>query len=73
MPITTIKLKESVLNQIKDDNKVKTMLSFNLDKSYPTITKWIRENSEQLTLAASLRTISDCIGKPVDELTEGGE
>ncbi|MGV6946968.1 hypothetical protein [Sphingobacterium kyonggiense] len=70
MPITTIRLKESVLNHLKDDNKIKTMLSFNLNKSYPTITKWIREDSDQLTLASALKTISEYLDIPVDELTE---
>ncbi|GEM_PF-5150575 len=73
MPITTIRLKESVLNYLKEDNKVKTMLSFNLNKSYPTITKWIRDGSDQLTLAASLKTISDCMNVPVEDLTESQE
>lgn len=70
MPITSVKLKESVLAMLKVNTKAKTMLAYNTNKSYPTIERWVRFNSEYLTMSTALKTISDELQIPVADLTE---
>lgn len=70
MPMTSIRLKNTVLESLKEDNKIKAMLCGSLNKSYPTIARWIRENSAYLTMAGALQIISEELNIPVDQLTE---
>lgn len=54
-----MKIKADVLAQIAENNQLKARLSGELNKSSFTIHKWITDNHENLTLAASLKIIRE--------------
>lgn len=54
-----MKIKANTLALIAGNNQLKARLSSELNKSSFTIHKWITENDEKLTLAASLQIIRE--------------
>ena len=54
-----MQLKPHILATIRNHKKIKNRLALELDKSSYTIERWISENNEQLTLAASLKIIKE--------------
>lgn len=57
MPTAIIKLKESVIDHIKGDNTIKNKLAIALNKSYPTIQRYIKSNSRLLTMEDALSVL----------------
>lgn len=54
MPQRGIKLRESVLEAIKSDNVLKNKIAIALEKSYPTVQRYLNSNSRNLTLECTL-------------------
>lgn len=63
MAITTeIRLKPEIIQLIRSNQKVKNQLQLTLDISHTTLYRYLDLNSDQLTLAVSLKIIGDGLG-----------
>ncbi len=60
--ITQIRLKASVIEAIRKNQSIRNRLQLELNRSYPTIQRWLDSNNEMLTTATSLRIISEETG-----------
>lgn len=63
-------LKATVLATLRNHKRAKNRLASELDKSSYTIERWIRDNDESLTLAASLRIIREELGLTDSEILQ---
>lgn len=68
-----MQLKAEVLKGLRNNKKAKNRLALELDKSSFTIEKWIKENDQSLTLAASLKIIREETGLTDDQILETEE
>ncbi|TDQ79525.1 hypothetical protein CLV99_0967 [Sphingobacterium yanglingense] len=57
MPLNDMRLRESVIGVIKSDNNIKTKLALSLNKSYPTIQRYINNNDVMLTTASAMEVL----------------
>lgn len=65
-----MKLKATVLATLRRTKEAKNRLAFELNKSSYTIEKWIRNNDDNLTKAASLKIIREELGLTDSEILE---
>lgn len=65
-----MRLRDNIIDLIKVDKIIKSKLAIALNKSYPTIQRYINENSIQLTIAVSMEVLRNELGKSNDELLE---
>jgi 5,10-methylene-tetrahydrofolate dehydrogenase/methenyl tetrahydrofolate cyclohydrolase len=68
MPQSNIKLCQSVIDAIKSDNLIKSKLAIALNRSYPTIQRYVNSNSNMLTTASALEVLRIELNKTNDEL-----
>lgn len=63
---------EQILNKLKDNTRLKSMLALEMNKSIYTVQGWITENAADgpLTKIKALRIIASELGQDVDELLE---
>lgn len=71
MPQRVIKLRENVLEAIKSDNVLKNKIAIALEKSYPTIQRYLNQNSKNLTLESTLMVLRKELKLTNEELLEG--
>lgn len=67
-----MKLTRKAVQKLKASSGAKARLCSVLDKSYPTVQRWINENDEdgKLTTANALEVLSEELGIPQTELLE---
>jgi hypothetical protein len=65
-----MKLKEEILDKIRCDYSLQNVILTASDKSPLTILNYIRENSEQLTLARYIFPLSAHLATPVEEMID---
>jgi len=65
-----MKLTKKVIGKIKDDSQIIAKLCAAADKSYPTIKRYIKANSEQLTTAACLAVICEELKMTQDDVLQ---
>lgn len=65
-----MKLKQNVIDIIKKDNVIKNKLAIALDKSYPTIQRYVSGNKIELTTAIAMEVLRNELGKSNEELLE---
>lgn len=70
MPRSDIKLKQSVIEVIKSDNVIKNKIAIALNKSYPTVQRYVNSNSKNLTLEATLMVLREELQQTNEELLE---
>lgn len=63
-----MKLKDSVLQEIKKNDRCRRALMDVHDKKESTVLRWLRENSPELTLFSSLQVIAAFLRKEIDEM-----
>lgn len=69
MELTTApKLKDEILEAIRKSSQIKNRLQLELDKSYPTLNRWLKTNDDNLTKVQVLNIVSDELGIAKDEL-----
>lgn len=70
--VTTIeiRLKASVLQQIRENQDLKNRLQLEMKISHSTLYRLLNSNSDRFTTASALKTISEVLGKTNDELLE---
>ena len=61
MPLSDNRLRLNVIEMIKSDNVIKNKLAITLDKSYPTIQRYLNNNDVMLTTAAALEVLRDSL------------
>lgn len=67
---TTIRLKQSVIDAIRSNQDSRNRLMYELKVSYPTIQRYLDNNSDNLTKAGTLVLISEITGIPKKYLLE---
>lgn len=70
MPQRGIKLRESVIEAIKSDNVLKNKIAIALEKSYPTVQRYLNTNSKNLTLESTLIVLREELQLTNDQLFE---
>ncbi|MGA6117481.1 hypothetical protein [Sphingobacterium anhuiense] len=70
MPRSDIKLKQSVIEVIKSDNVLKNRIAIALNKSYPTIQRYVNSNSMNLTMECTLMVLRQELKLTNEELLE---
>lgn len=68
-----MKIKESILEQIKNDRGLRYKLQAKLEKSEGTIRKYIGSNDMLLTTVGSVNIIADHLKLNVSEILEDSE
>lgn len=68
MPQQDIRLRESVVEAIKSDSVLKNKIAIALKKSYPTVQRYLNDNSEYLTLESVLIVLREELLKTNEEL-----
>lgn len=61
-------LKQEIIDKIRKDKTVKLLLALELNKSYPSIVRYIDNNDIILTTDAALNIISSHFNIPKEEL-----
>lgn len=67
---TTIRLKQEVIEAIRGDQGTRNRLMYELNISYPTMQRYLDNNSDNLTKAGTLNLISEITGIDKDNLLE---
>lgn len=67
---TTIRLKQSVIEAIRGDQTTRNRLMYELNISYPTMQRYLDNNSDNLTKAKTLVLISQATGISKKDLLE---
>lgn len=57
-----MRIKKEVIEKIKGDKEIVARLCGSLNKSYPTIHRWLDENHELLTTASALKVLREELG-----------
>jgi hypothetical protein len=68
MTEATIKLKATVISQIRESQRLKNRLMFELNMSSPTLYRMLKDNSDDFTKANTLRIISEELNIDKEEL-----
>ena len=68
-----IKLKDSIIAQIKKEKKLVRALEDEHGKAPYTLQTWLRENNPMLCIPSSLKIIAEHLKKDVKELVDGLE
>lgn len=63
----------AIIEKMKNDNQVKADLVNMTGRSYPTISKWIRENDDRLTMKVCLTVIKKRFDLEENDLFEKEE
>lgn len=70
---TTIRLKQSVIEAIRSNQDSRNRLMYELKVSYPTMQRYLDNNSDNLTKAGTLVLISKITGISKDKLLDTGK
>lgn len=68
-----MKLTQKALEAVRTNKRLRARLALALDKSDFSVQRWIKENSEMLTMAASLKVIREETGLNDEEILEETE
>lgn len=63
-----IQLRPEIIEAVKKSLSAKNRLQYDLNISYLTLQRWLKENSENLTKATALKIIGEELNKTNDEL-----
>lgn len=64
----TIRLTDTAIEAVKKNLSAKNRLQFELEISFMTIQRWLKENNTKLTTAHALKIISEETGIPQSDL-----
>lgn len=67
-PTMTIQLKPEIVESVKKSLPIKNKLQYDLNISYLTLQRWLKDNSENLTKALALKIIGEGLNKSNEEL-----
>lgn len=65
-----MRIKKEVLKKIADHPGIRGRLCATLNKSYPTIQRWVEDNDEGLTMAAAVKIIREELGLTDSQILE---